>query len=208
MSTVDHAGLLQPGFGQSLGLGRKQALVMIDFAKAYFVPGAPLYAARPEVLARAAELLAWARARKMPIIHTRVEFDREGVTGGVFFRKIAALAVFCEGSEMGQFAEGVEPAADEVVVTKQYASAFFGSSLASTLNGLGVDCIIIAGMSTSGCVRATGVDAIQYGYIPVVLSDCVGDKYAEVHDANLFDLGAKYADVMSFDELRQQLGER
>lgn len=109
---------------------------------------------------------------------------------------------------MGQFAEGVEPAADEVVVTKQYASAFFGSSLASTLNGLGVDCIIIAGMSTSGCVRATGVDAIQYGYIPVVLSDCVGDKYAEVHDANLFDLGAKYADVMSFDELRQQLGER
>ena len=192
-------------FGASLGTGTRQALLMVDFARAYFVRESPLYAEAPLALERASALLTWARSRAMPVLHTRVEYNAQGVDGGYFFRKVPALKVFCAGDPLGDFEPAVRPLAGEPVVTKQYASAFFGTSLASTLRASGVDCVLIAGMSTSGCVRATALDTIQNGIIPIVVADACGDRHAAPHDASLFDLQAKYADVMTFAQVQAAL---
>lgn len=192
-------------FGAGLGYGRRQALVMIDFAQAYFVPESPLFADRPEVVDAAEQLLAWARGRGMPVCHTRVEYQPDGLDGGIFFRKIPALRAFCRGNPLADYVPALAPRADELVVTKQYASAFFGTSLASTLHAQGIDCLLLAGMSTSGCVRASGVDAMQHGFIPVVVSDACGDRHPSPHEANLFDLAAKYADVRTLAQVRADL---
>ncbi|MCB2008269.1 MAG: isochorismatase family protein [Rhodoferax sp.] len=178
---------------------------MIDFAMAYFDPASPLFANRPEVVAPARSLLLWARARKMLVCHTRVEYRPDGLDGGVFFRKVPALQVFCNGNPLGDVVPELAATDDEPVITKQYASAFFGTSLASTLHAQGVDCVVLAGMSTSGCVRASAVDAMQHGFIPVVVSDACGDRHPEPHAANLFDLDAKYADVMTLAQLQSGL---
>ena len=119
-----------------------------------------------------------------------------------------ALSVFDQGSQLGDVPAELEPHPDELTITKQYASAFFGTSLASTLNALGVDTVLIIGLSTSGCVRASAVDALQLGFIPVVVREAVGDRDERVHEANLFDLEAKYADVVSEDEILAWLSER
>jgi maleamate amidohydrolase len=189
-------------FGGKLGFGTRQALVMVDFARAYFDSASPLFANRPEVIAPARSLLLWARARKMLVCHTRVEYRPDGIDGGVFFRKVPALKVFCAGNPLGDVIPELAPTDSEPVVTKQYASAFFATSLASTLHAQGVDCVLLAGMSTSGCVRASGVDAMQFGFIPVVVSDACGDRHPEPHAANLFDLNAKYADVMTLAQVQ------
>jgi len=189
-------------FGASLGTGSRQALVMIDFAVAYFQEDSPLFANVPEVVPQARALLDWARERDMLVCHTRVEYDADGRNGGHFFRKIPALQVFCTGNPLGDFHAELTPLPGEPVFTKQYASAFFGTSLASTLRAEGVDCVIIAGMSTSGCVRASALDAIQHGFIPLVVEDACGDRHAMPHKASLFDLQAKYADVMSLASLQ------
>lgn len=193
-------------FGARLGVGSRQALVMVDFAQAYFVADSPLFANAPEVVVQARALLEWARRRHMLVCHTRVEYDPLGLNGGVFFRKVPALRVFCQGHPLSEFAPPLVPLEGELVVTKQYASAFFGTSLASTLRAQGVDCVIVAGMSTSGCVRATALDAIQHGFIPLVVSDACGDRHEQPHRANLFDLQAKYADVLSVEELQDLMG--
>lgn len=192
-------------FGAGLGLGRRQALLMIDFAQAYFVPDSPLYAQCDEVVEQAGQLLDWARARGLLVCHTRVEYRSDGLDGGVFFRKIPALTAFCSGNPLAETVPRLQALAGEPVVTKQYASAFFGTSLASLLHAQGVDCVLLAGMSTSGCVRASTVDAIQHGFIPVVVSDACGDRHPSPHAANLFDMGAKYADLKTVAELRHAL---
>lgn len=192
-------------FGAGLGIGTRQALLMVDFANAYFVPESPLFADRPEVIGKAAALLGWARLRGMLVCHTRVEYRSDGLDGGVFFRKIPALKAFCVGNPLGDTVPELAPRSDEPVVTKQYASAFFGTSLASLLRAQGVDCVLLAGMSTSGCVRASAVDAMQHGFIPVVVADACGDRHPAPHEANLFDLAAKYADVLTFAQLREQM---
>jgi nicotinamidase-related amidase len=177
--------------------GRRPALLVIDFVRAYLVPGSPLYAGVEQARADCETLLRAARKAGIPVLHTRVEFQPGGRDGGVFFRKLPALACFEAGRhpELAAFAEGLEPAVGETVVTKQYASAFFGTSLASTLTALGVDTVLIAGLSTSGCVRASAVDACQHGFVPVVVREAVGDRATGPLEANLFDLQAKYAEV-------------
>lgn len=192
-------------FGSGLGLGTRRALLMVDFAQAYFVPESPLFANRPEVVTQAQALLQWARTQRLLVCHTRVEYRADGLDGGVFFRKIPALKAFCAGNPLGAFVPALTPEPAEPVITKQYASAFFGTSLASLLRAQGVDCVLIAGMSTSGCVRASAVDAIQNGFIPVVVGNACGDRHSAPHDANLFDLQAKYADVVSLQQLQAAL---
>lgn len=182
--------------------GRKPALVLVDFASAYFVENSPLYGGEGCARARehAIRLLAEARARGLPVIHTEVRYTPGGVDGGVFFRKTPPLKVFERGSPLGDPVEGLEPLATEIVVTKQYPSAFFGTSLAATLTALGVDTILLTGLSTSGCVRASCVDAMSHGFITLVVEDACGDRAPAVHDANIFDMSAKYADVISSEE--------
>ncbi|MEX1147476.1 MAG: isochorismatase family protein, partial [Sphingomonadales bacterium] len=151
-------------------------------------------------------LLAAARDAHIPVIFTNVRFTPGGADGGHFYRKVSALRVFDGNGPLGAFPPSLRPRGDEVVVTKQYASAFFGTSLASTLTAQGCDTVIITGYTTSGCVRATALDALQHGFIPVVVPEACGDRDLRVQNANLFDLGAKYADVVSEADVTAWLG--
>jgi nicotinamidase-related amidase len=196
------------GFGKTLSLGFRPALLIIDFVEAYLAAGSPLCAGVEAARDSAVRLLQAARAAGLPVIHTCVEYEPGGRNGGVFFRKVPALRCFERGRhpEWCGFARGLEPIAGETIIVKQYASAFFGTSLASLLTSSGVDTVIMAGVSTSGCVRATAVDCCQHGFVPVVVREAVGDRAAAVHEASLFDLQAKYAEVISFSEAVEYIG--
>lgn len=189
------------GFGQGLVPGRRPALLMIDFARAYFDRASPLYAGVEAARDAAAVVLAAARAQGVPVFHTRVEYEPGGGNGGVFFRKIAALKVFEAGSPLCDFEPPLLPQAGEAVITKQYPSAFFGTDLAARLNAAGIDTLVICGLSTSGCVRASAVDAICLGFVPMIVREGVGDRLQSVHEANLFDLAAKTAEIVGVDEI-------
>ena len=198
----------QAGFSNRLGFGQHPALVVVDFCQAYLDEQSPLYAGVESARESCLRVLAAARRADIPVLHTRVEFQPDGADGGIFFRKVAALECFVRGNPLGEYGEGLEPADGEVVVVKQYASGFFGTSLASTLTSLGIDTLIITGVSTSGCVRATALDACQHGFVPIVVRDACGDRDQRVHEANLFDLDAKYADVVSEQEVLDYLSSR
>ncbi|MFV3126845.1 isochorismatase family protein [Niveispirillum sp. KHB5.9] len=208
MATDLNADYAQAGFGNRLGWGRRPALLIIDFVQAYLDKDCPLYAGVEKARDAASALLLAARAAGLPILHTNVAYTPGGVDGGVFFRKVKALSCFERGKHphWAAFAEGLEPLPHEPVITKQYASAFFGTSLASTLASSGVDTLLIAGLSTSGCVRASALDACQHGFVPLVVREAVGDRDQRVHEANLFDLNAKYADVIGLAEAVAHLG--
>jgi len=184
-------------FDGHLPFGKNPALVIIDFVMAYLDKGSPLYAGVEDALASNERVLAAARAAGIPIIFTNVEFHPDGRDGGMFFKKVPALKEFLRGSPMGAFPESLQPREDELVITKQYASAFFGTTLSSTLTAQGIDTLMITGLSTSGCVRATGLDALQHGFAPFVIREACGDRHEAPHEANLFDLQAKYAEVIS-----------
>lgn len=189
------------GFGGRLDFGKKPCLLHIDFARAYVDKTCSLYAGVEASAEAAREVLAEARKAGIMIVHTRVEFTPGGVDGGVFFRKVPALKNFERGNKYGEFAEGLEPLPHEPVITKQYASGFFGTNLASTLAAAGIDTVLLAGWSTSGCVRASALDACQSGFVPIVIREAVGDRHQAPHEANLFDLQAKYAEVRGKDEV-------
>lgn len=183
-------------FDGSLGFGKKPALVLVDFVEAYFDESSPLYAGVEDELASAIRIRDAARAAGIPVFYTNVVYRPGGADGGVFYRKVPALEVFIAGNPLGNWPAGLEPAADEYVLTKQYPSAFFGTSLAATLTANGIDTLIITGLTTSGCIRATCIDTVSNGFIPIVVSDACGDRHAAPHDANLFDMNAKYGDVV------------
>ncbi len=183
-------------FDGKLGFGRSPALILVDLVEAYFAKDSPLYAGVERSLASALRLREAARGAGIPVIYTNVVYQADGADGGVFFRKVPALKAFVKGSPLGDWADGLQPAEDELVISKQYASAFFGTSLAATLTSNGIDTLIITGVSTSGCIRATCIDAIQHGFIPVVVRDACGDRHEAPHEANLFDMNAKYGDVV------------
>jgi len=197
------------GFTRRLEPGKRPALLVVDFVRAYLVESSPLYGGTGCEQARlgAIALLAAARMAGIPVFHTNVEYEPGGRNGGVFFRKVPALASFERGRhpELAGFAEGLEPAPGETVITKQYASAFFGTTLAPSLTALGCDTVIIAGVSTSGCIRASAVDCCQHGFIPLVVREAVGDRAAGPHESNLFDLQAKYAEIISLPEAQAYL---
>ncbi len=184
-------------FGKRIGFGKKPALLMIDFVEAYFDPACPLYAGVENALASGLRLQAAAREAGVPVIYTNVVYDKNGVNGGRFYQKSMVLHHFVAGSPLGAWPKGLEVRPDELVISKQYPSAFFGTSLAATLTSQGIDTLILTGLSTSGCVRATCVDTCSYGFIPIVVREAVGDRHPAPHEANLFDMDAKYADVVS-----------
>jgi maleamate amidohydrolase len=195
------------GWGGRLEPGTRPALLVVDFVQAYLRPGSPLYAGAESARDACVRLLRSAREAGVPVLHTNVRFQPGGRDGGVFFRKLPALRCFEDGVEpaLCEFDPALQPLPGELVITKQYASAFFGTSLASTLTALGVDTLLIAGVSTSGCIRATAVDACQHGYVPLVVRDAVGDRHPAPHEANLFDLQVKYAEVVSLAQAQDYL---
>lgn len=194
------------GFDGRLGPGRRPAVLVVDIVQAYLDRSSPLYAGVEDAVASAARVVDAARGASVPVLFTKVVLAPGGADGGIFYRKVPALKVFEEGSPLGAFPPSPAPAEGEVVIAKQYASAFFGTSLAATLTSWGVDTLLITGLSTSGCVRATATDACQHGFVPLVVRDAVGDRRPEVHEANLFDLDAKYADVIGEAEALEIIG--
>jgi maleamate amidohydrolase len=189
-----------------VGFGKRPALIVVDFVKAYTIKNSPLYASgvRPAV-EKTIELLAIARKRDIPIIHTTSSYQTSTfINGGVWIKKAPVLKILAE-KPYGEFCEGVEPLENELVVTKQYASAFFGTSLSSTLTAANIDTVIVTGCSTSGCIRATSVDGAQNGFHVIVPRECVGDRHSAPHEANLFDIDSKYGDVVSIKEVIEYL---
>jgi maleamate amidohydrolase len=184
-------------FDGNLPFGTKPALIIVDVVMAYFDKASPLYAAVEDILASNERLLAAARGAGIPVIFTNIEYQPGGANGGLFYQKIPALKVFDQGSPLGAFPPSLQPEDGEIVITKQYASAFFGTSLAAILTDLNIDTLLITGLSTSGCVRASALDALQHGFAPFVVREACGDRHPAPHDANLFDLQAKYAEVVS-----------
>jgi len=172
-------------FDGSLGFGNKPALILVDLVQAYFQENSPLYAECENALASAIRIRDEARNAGIPVIYTKVVYKPDGSDGGMFYRKVPALSAFVKGNPLGDWP-----------ISKQFASAFFGTSLTPSLNELEIDTLIITGVSTSGCIRATCIDAISSGFIPIVVSDACGDRHQGPHEANLFDMNAKYGDVV------------
>lgn len=195
-------------YDNRLGFGEQPALILVDFVRAYFDEDCALYAGVDDALASALRVRDSARAAGVPVVYSNVEYHAGGADGGVFFRKAPVLKNFVVGNPMGEWAAGISPAADEIVIAKQYPSAFFGTSLAPTLHTMNIDSLIITGLTTSGCIRATCVDAMCHGFTPLVVADACGDRHAAPHEANLFDMNAKYADVITEDEVLAYLAKR
>ena len=187
----------QGAFDGHLPFGQRPALLIVDFVVAYLDRASPLYAGVEDALASNQRLLAAARAVGIPVLWTNVVYTPGGKDGGVFYRKVPALRLFERGSPLGAFPDGLRPVDGELVISKQYASAFFGTHLAATLTAQRIDTLLITGLSTSGCVRATALDACQHGFLPFVVREACGDRHPGPHEANLFDLQAKYAEVIT-----------
>ena len=194
------------GFSGRVGWGTRPAVVVIDLVRAYADPAGPfgLPDAGPAVAATR-HLVEAARAGGHLVVWTVVRYAPGLGDGGLFVHKVPALACFVEGAPGGWGDLALEPDGGEVVVVKQYASAFFGTSLASTLHVAGVDTLVLAGVSTSGCVRATAMDALNCGFRPQVVRDACADRTPALHENNLADLDAKYADVVDLEEALSHL---
>jgi maleamate amidohydrolase len=185
-------------YEHKVGYGLRPAIIAIDFVRAYTTKGAPFFGQGVvDAVAETPELYAAARAAGVPIIHTRPIYHPSGIDGGMFIKKVPALRAMVKGEPMADFDPKIAPAPDELVFEKTYPSSFFATPLGPTLTSLGIDTLILVGCSTSGCVRATAVDGIQFGYRVIVPRECVGDRHPAPHDAALFDMNAKYGDVVS-----------
>lgn len=208
MSLEFAADYARAGFGGTLTLGVRPALVVVDPARAYVDPESPLYAGVEDAVACMLELRSRAAASNIPVYLTRVLYDDDsGLQGGLFFAKVPALRCFVAGNPLAEFITGFEPAPGETVVTKHYPSAFAGTSLAASLTARQIDTVVIIGLSTSGCIRATALDALQNGFVPVVVRDAVGDRHPDPHESNLRDIAAKCGEVVSAVFARRYLAD-
>lgn len=187
-------------YDRRLGFGARPALILVDFVEAYFDKTCELYAGVEDALASALRIRALAHRAEILTVLTNVEYHPSMINSGVFGKKAKPLRNMVAGGAMGAWPKGLTPTDRELIISKQYPSAFFGTSLASTLIAARIDSVIITGLTTSGCVRATCVDACSHGFIPIVVREACGDRAVEPHEANLFDMNAKYADVVSETE--------
>ena len=189
-------------WGNRIGFGKKPALLLVDFMQSYTTSSEPLYA--PDVVKavqEAEEVLNFARKQGVTVIHTNILYQaKDQLDGGMWVKKSPVMAAMVASNPATRFCPEVEPLSGELVITKNYASAFFGTSLASVLRTQDIDTIVIVGCSTSGCVRASAVDAVQHGFRTIVIRECVGDRHQAPHEANLFDIDSKYGDVVSKGE--------
>jgi len=189
-------------FDNKVGYGVAPAIINVDFVRAYTTPGAAFFGQGVvDAVAASVPLLATARRHGVPVIHTRPIYHPSGINGGLFVKKVPALRRMVAGEPLAEFDPGAAPLPEELVIEKSYPSCFFGTPLAATLTALRIDTIILIGCSTSGCVRATAVDGIQHALHVIVPRECVGDRHDGPHQASLFDINAKYGDVVSTAEV-------
>lgn len=190
------------GFGQTLDLPPPAALLIVDFINGFADPevfgGGNIQAA----IDNTTHLLALTRERGWPVCFTRVIYAEDGSDANIFTEKVPACLRFTATSTLSQVVPALTPADGELVIHKRYPSAFFGTHLASCLTLRGIKTLFIVGATTSGCVRASALDALCHGFRPALVTDCVGDRSVEQHEANLFDLGMKYTELVTLDDVR------
>ncbi|OLZ39246.1 carbamoylsarcosine amidase [Natrinema saccharevitans] len=192
-------------FGESVGMGDRPALLVIDLINAFTDPSSNLGADVDDVLEQTGRLLEAFRERDLPRYFTTVAFEESYGDAGMFVEKVPALKELRLGTDRVEVDERIEPIDDERVILKKYASAFFGTDLQSELTTNRVDTLVLAGVTTSGCVRATAVDSLQHGYRTIVPADAVGDRADGPHRANLLDIDAKYGDVVPTETVLEEI---
>jgi maleamate amidohydrolase len=189
------------GFGGMVGLGLRPALCIVDFVNGFVDPalfgGGNIAAA----VAQTRGLLAAARQHGLPVAFSRVVYAEDGSDDCAFVRKVPALARLTETAPAGQIVPELAPLPGEKILRKTQPSAFFGTGYADWLRQQGADTVLVTGCTTSGCIRATVVDAMSHDFRTIVVRDCIGDRSLAAHDANLFDMEQKYADIMERDEV-------
>jgi nicotinamidase-related amidase len=194
---VKHAG-----FHGRAGFGQRPALLVIDVNVGFTDPASPLVCDLEDVVAAIRRLLDEFRRAELPVVYTTVSYDEgDKVAAAAFIDKIPALLTLEAGSRWVEIDPRIAPLPSEPVLNKLFASAFYGTPLSSLLASAGCDSVVVTGASTSGCVRATAVDAIQHGYRPSVPREAVGDRNQAAHEANLYDIDTKYGDVVSVDDV-------
>ena len=189
------------GFGQGLELVPPAGLLIVDFINGFADPdvfgGGNI---RPAV-EKTRKLLSLARERGWLVSYTRVVYSEDGSDANIFTDKVPGCLEFTETNALSQVVPELPPAPGDLIIRKQFPSAFFGTHLASSLAKHGIKTLFICGATTSGCVRASAVDAMCHGFRPVIVEDCVGDRSIAQHEANLFDMKMKYTENMQLDEV-------
>lgn len=193
------------GFGASSGFGVAPALLVVDFVNGFNDPALFGGGNIPQAIANTRRVLDAARGKRIPVCFTRLVYADDASNAGVFCLKAPKLAALSEANPASHVVDDLAPIADEYVLRKTQPSAFFGTDLAAWLIRRRVDTVIVTGATTSGCVRASVVDSMSYNFRTIVVSDGVGDRADGPHEANLFDMRQKYADLMSADEVIAKL---
>ncbi len=194
------------GFGLKMGFGRRPALIVIDLLKAFTDPKRMLGADLDSQIEATRPLLEVAHARNMPVLFSTVRYDDVDLRdAGIWSLKQKGTVTLKADTDGWQIDPRLDFRPTDSLLVKKYASCFFGTDLVPRLNSRGVDTLVITGCTTSGCVRATAVDAVQNGFRPMVVREAVGDRSRPAHEQSLFDLDAKYADVVSLEETLQYL---
>jgi nicotinamidase-related amidase len=200
-SQQDEAFFRERGFGLRIGFGERPALIVIDMVKAFTNPAMMLGANLDSQIAATQPLLALAHERRIPVLFSTVAYhDADFRDAGIWTLKQKGVVTLKAGTDGVELDPRLDFRPGDSLLTKKYASCFFGTDLVPRLNSQRVDTLIITGCTTSGCVRATAVDAVQNGFRPMVVREAVGDRSEAAHAQSLFDLDAKYADVVSLDE--------
>ena len=190
----------QAGLGQKVTLGTRPAVLVVDFSCGFTDPECTLGADMTAEVEATRQLLDAARAKGLPVVFTTIGYEPSLKDGGLWLQKVPSLGDLQVGGRWVEIDPRLEPREDETIVLKKGASAFFGTNLTSILISQQIDSVILCGATTSGCVRATAIDLLQYGFPTIVPRECVGDRAKAPHDANLFDIQAKYADVVGLEE--------
>ena len=191
------------GFGARVTRGTRPAIVVVDLSRGFTEARWPTGADLTDVVAATARLVAAARRIDAPVIYTTIAYDPAEADGSAYawLNKAPGLRVLRAGSELVEIDPRLPREPQDPVVVKRGASAFFGTHLAATLTSLGADTVVVCGATTSGCVRASVVDAVQSGFPVLVPRECCGDRAEGPHEANLFDIDAKYGDVLALDDV-------
>ncbi|MCQ9617661.1 N-carbamoylsarcosine amidohydrolase [Paenalcaligenes niemegkensis] len=202
----DDAIYQQQGFGAQLEPKAPYGLLIIDLVNGFANPAVFGGGNIPEAIEQTQKLLKTAREQGWPVAHTRIVFADDGADNNIFSIKVPSMLTLLEDNPDSHIVPELTPVDGELVVRKTVPSAFYGTSLAAWLTQRGVQTLLVAGAVTSGCVRSSVVDAMQLGFRPLVVSDCVGDRAIGPHDANLYDMKQKYATVVDREEAMTLLG--
>lgn len=197
----------QKGLAGEMGFGHAPAILVVDLILGFTDSSSPLGSDLENEIEATRRLLDQGRAHSIPILFTTTVYHPGMSDAGLFVLKVPSLEILQLGSSWVRLDPRLGRLAEETLIEKKYASAFFGTALAPELTARGVDTLIVCGATTSGCIRATVVDAMQHGFRPIVPHECVGDRSAEAHQANLTDIQTKYGDVLTLSEILDRIAE-